>query len=395
MIPATTGNAGLHVRYEKAGLILDALPVPFNADAVIVEANVRLPKKTPRVKSDFTLRWSVDEPGIAAELLVEQTPKKPMRVFFRVPRPKGTAIATVHWRDHLLGQIEVPILGMSSLVNGFTIEMPTLYVALGDSTIACQAFVSAQAKSVIASAILRAPCLLAPVNDLGLRVQLKREDREEIDMIRIALTPEQMSKRQALVTVQLPKPRTIDRYEVSWWIASRCLHLQRFRTISKKTLLRSLRITSARFQLEMTDGTFHTVRVMPTNEGRLALNSVARVSPRFFVCSDEAGLAGIVPFTLRSLANETIKTLAIEEDVLVTDGPRSIGFAPQPVDGLANVQHFTLATGDTVLGNLALLPAPSASFNAEGGFAPLDDFLWSPAADELLKDRLGKLLDED
>ena len=82
--------------------------------------------------------------------------------------------------------------------------------------------------------------------------------------------------------------------------------------------------------------------------------------------------------------------------MLVTDGPqRRSAPASQPASELANIQHFTLATGNTVLGNLALLPAPSASFNAEGGFAPLDDFLWSPAAEESLQDRLGKLLDED
>jgi hypothetical protein len=59
---------------------------------------------------------------------------------------------------------------------------------------------------------------------------------------------------------------------------------------------------------------------------------------------------------------------------------------------LARIKHFALVVGDVVLGNLPLLPALSAEFTAEGGFAPLDDFLWSAAADEQLKDRLGKLL---
>jgi hypothetical protein len=394
MTPQPSGNAGLHVRYEKAGLILDALPVPYNADAVIVEANVRLPKKAPRVKSDFTLRWSSDEPGVTAELLVEQTPKKPMRVFFRVPRPKETSTARVHWRDQLLGQVEVPILGMWSIVNGFTIDMPTVYVALGGHTVACQAFVSAQAKSLMASAILHAPCLLAPANDLALRVKITSEKNAD-EEIRVVLTPEQMRKRQALVTVHLPKPRTIDRYEISWWIASRCLHTQRFRTISKKALMRSLRVTSTRFQVEMANGVVHSTRALPMHDGKLVLDGIARLTPKFFVCSAEAGLAGLVPMTLRASANETIKTLEIEDAVLVTDGPRPVGFAAQSASDLVNLQHFTLVTGATVLGNLALLPAPSASFNAEGGFAPLEDYLWSPAAEEQFQDRLGKLLDEE
>jgi hypothetical protein len=395
MIPLTTGNAGLHVRYEKAGLILDALPVPFNADAVIVEANVRLPKQMPRVKSDFTLRWSGDEPPTSAEFLVEQTPKKPMRVFFRVPRPKETRTASIHWREQLLGQVEVPILGMTGIVNGFTLDMPTVYVALGDNTVASQAFVSSQAKNVMASAILRAPCLLAPASDLGIRIQLKSERRGDVQTIRIALTPEQLSKRQTLVTVQLPKPRTIDTHEVSWWIASRCLHTQRFRTISKKTLMRSLRITATRFQVEMANGILHATRSLPMRDGKLVLDGIAALTPKFYVCSDEAGLAGLVPMTLRALVGDMIKTLEIEDAVLVTDGPRAVGFTALAAGELANLQHFTLATGATVLGNLALTPAPSASFNAEGGFAPLDDYLWSPAAEEQLQDRLGKLLDEE
>ena len=37
--------------------------------------------------------------------------------------------------------------------------------------------------------------------------------------------------------------------------------------------------------------------------------------------------------------------------------------------------------------------APTASFNAEGGFAAGDEYLWSPASEESLQDRLGKLLD--
>src|SRR5450755_2014398 len=90
------GPAGLHVRYEKAGLILDALPIPWNADAVIVEANVRLPKGSPREKQDFTLRLRADprregeapaEPG-SNRILTVQTARQE-------PRPPDDDAATV------------------------------------------------------------------------------------------------------------------------------------------------------------------------------------------------------------------------------------------------------------------------------------------------------------
>ena len=54
MTPAIANKSvvpGLHVRYEKAGLIFDALPIPWNADAVIVEANVRVPSSAPSLSS--------------------------------------------------------------------------------------------------------------------------------------------------------------------------------------------------------------------------------------------------------------------------------------------------------------------------------------------------------
>ncbi len=46
----------MHFRYEKAGRIVDDQPIPWNAEAVLVEATVRLPKQQSRRKTDFQLR---------------------------------------------------------------------------------------------------------------------------------------------------------------------------------------------------------------------------------------------------------------------------------------------------------------------------------------------------
>jgi hypothetical protein len=61
---------------------------------------------------------------------------------------------------------------------------------------------------------------------------------------------------------------------------------------------------------------------------------------------------------------------------------------------LAEIKHFALASSEGPLGALTLASAPAADFTAEGGFAALDEFLWSPAAEEQLNERLGKLLGE-
>ena len=49
-----TGQA-VHLRYEKAGLVLYDAPVPWNADAAVVEVLLRLPP-AGRQKADYLLR---------------------------------------------------------------------------------------------------------------------------------------------------------------------------------------------------------------------------------------------------------------------------------------------------------------------------------------------------
>jgi hypothetical protein len=396
MTSPTLHNAdpsGLHVRYEKAGQIFDSLPIPWNADSVIVEANVRLPPNAPRTKENFTLRMADDAPAVMAELIAKESKQTPLRVFFRVPVPAQTCTVQVRWREHSLGQIEVPILSASEFVEGFTLEMPTTHVAIGNRAVACQSFVNTQGKIVFASALLRGAGPLAAALDLDLRVEVERTDGRPVGTVPVSLTRDQLRARQVLASVLLPKLRTLGTYQVSWHIATRCLHTQRLRVMSKKTFVRSLRISATRFILHAADGAMQSVRTLPLREGNPHLEGIAQVVPCFYVCSGESGMAGIAPFTLRALAGDVITTLAIENDVLVTDGPTPILLGAVSARELNNVKHFTLGSGDTILGNLPLVPAPKAEFNAEGGFAPLDDFLWSAAAEEQLNERLGKLLD--
>jgi len=79
---------------------------------------------------------------------------------------------------------------------------------------------------------------------------------------------------------------------------------------------------------------------------------------------------------------------------LITDGPAP--FAPGTIDvaDLSGVTGFELRLKDKVLGILPLTPAPTATFSNEGGFKPPADFHWSAAAEDQLKERLGRLLGE-
>jgi hypothetical protein len=387
-----TPSTGLHVRYEKAGLILDALPIPWNADAVIVEANVRLGAKASHAKQDFTLCLAAGESAITAELVATAQKSGPLRVFFRFPAPAQSCQAEVRWREHSLGRVELPMISQAEFEAGITLDLPTLQVALGARLAACRSFVSGQAKSIFASAVLRSLTPLAPALHQDLRVVVRHGDDDLVGAVPVPLLGEQLRVRQALVTAPLPKLRRLGAYRVSWFYGPRCLHSQPLKVIARKAFTRGLRISATRFILERDNGTMQTVRSLPTRADQLLLDGIRAVVPCFYVSCGEAGMAGLAPFALRALIDDTITTLGIENGVLVTDSPTPIVLGAAPAADLARIKHFTLTVGDRTLGNLPLLPAPQADINAEGGFAPLDDFLWSPAAEEQLNERLGKLL---
>ena len=53
--PGVQGQA-MHHSYEKGGLVIDDQPIPWNADAVVVECLARLPGSSVRRREDFLLR---------------------------------------------------------------------------------------------------------------------------------------------------------------------------------------------------------------------------------------------------------------------------------------------------------------------------------------------------
>ena len=63
----------LHTRYEKAGLTLYDLPIPWNAEAVVVELLLNLPPMA-RQKSAFTLRLPGREPILSESMRGESAP---------------------------------------------------------------------------------------------------------------------------------------------------------------------------------------------------------------------------------------------------------------------------------------------------------------------------------
>lgn len=393
---AGSPNQPLHFSFEKAGLTLENQPIPWNAEAVLVEATVsRLPAPGMRSKADFHLSLADPLQSIPVESLRQDDAESPVRLYFRFPVPRRSTAAELRWRGRPLpgGRIDLPVLAEEQYLDQLSVQFPTVHVGLGPRTVVCQTFVNTQCQALQASALLVSPTSLAPIADLQLHVELCREDGVCSRSVPLHLSSSQLRARQALISATLPRPRRMGTCLIRWVLGERLLAAQKVRGISKKQFLRSLRVSSTRFILQKDDGAINVVRALPARDGALALDGVTRIGPCFLVTSSEPGMAGLAQLQVRAQIPGSVQSpLLQEQDLLVTDGP--MPFVPGTIDAhdILKVQHFTLESGELRLGLLPLSPAPSAHFNSEGGFDPADDFIWSPAAEEQLNEKLGKLL---
>jgi hypothetical protein len=378
----------MHYSYEKAGLTVDNQPIPWNADAVLVECLLRLPASTGRRKTDFSL-FIPDQPPVAADTLRIDDGTDNCRLFFRLPAPAATTCVEMQWRGQPLGRLQLPILSRTDFLQRLTLQMPTLAVTLGDQTVACQTFVATQCRGLIASAVLGSGSCLAPIVDLNLRVEFRTEEGQSAFAVPLQLSSSQLRSKTALVAVAPTRfPKRVATWVATWMLEDQPLATQRIRAIPKTKFQRSLRISDTRFVVQTGKDHFALARQLPPLDG------VARVGPCFLVSSSEPGMAGLCKLEVRAQVVGGVQSpLLLDQEVLITDGPAP--FAPGTVDvaDLAQMSGFDLRLGAKSLGVLPLASAPTATFTTEGGFKAPGEFTWSAAADELLSEKLARLLE--
>ncbi len=380
-------SQAMHFRYEKAGRNVDDQPIPWNAEAVLVQAMVRLPKTSNRRKTDFQLRV----PGldlVPAERM-EHEGDEQHRLTFRIAPPGKDVTVELLCREKVLGQLVLPFMSKDEFLQNLRLQMPTLCVRLGTQTVACQTFVSSQCRGLLASAVLTSPTSLVPLLDLELQVEFRCERSGSVARVPVSLCSSQLGGRQALVTV-VPKryPRRIGTWVATWLLGDRPLASQRVRGISQRAFHRSLGIADTRFVVQATPETVRLTRQVPP------LESTKRIGPCFLVRSGEPGMAGLCRLQITAQVPGAVKPpLLLEQDVLITDGPTMV--APGTLDAadLEQVSGFELSIRGQSLGVLSLCPAPTATFNSEGGFKPYHDYTWSAAAEEEMNERLNRLLE--
>jgi hypothetical protein len=380
-------SQALYFGYEKAGLTLHDAGIPWNADAVLVEASLKIHGAAQR-KADFTLRLPPGE-IVPAESLRPEEGGERHRIFFRLPTPPRTVEAALYCRDRQLARIELPVVPAEEYIDGLRVEMPSFFVRIGHQTVACQTFVATQCRGWSAGAhIMSRGLSLAPLFDLGLNVQFRNERDGSTHEVPVALAGSQMQTRQALISASPRKlPKRIGSWTATWRVGERPLASQRVRAISQRFFQNSLRISDTRFVAMDRNKRLTVRRQLPP------LSDVLRLGPCFLVSSREPGMAGMCTLQVHAQVPGGVQApLLLEQELLVTDGPTM--FTPGTVDvaDLAPVTAFELRMRTTTIGVLPLSPVPTASFNNEGGFQSPPDFLWTSAADEELTERLNRLM---
>jgi hypothetical protein len=376
----------LHFSYEKAGLVVHDQPIPWNAEAVLVEALVRLP--AGRSLADFQLRLG-DQPPILAETNRQDDKEQSYHLFFRLRPPAQATTAELLWRTTSLGQVALPVLSRDEFLAGLRVQMPALFARIGEQFVACQTFVATQCRGLMASALITSPTSLVPLREMELQVEFRPEQGEAGFTAVAPLTSSQLAGRQALVSLMPEKfPRRVGDWNIIWQVGGRPLLTQRFRAISLAGFQKSLRICDTRFVVQSAREGLRLYRQLPPLEPN------DRAGPCFLVASGEAGMAGLCSLEVRAQPSKggSVPELA-EQEVLITDGPTLV--APGTVDGkeLAEVRGFELRIKKTVLGSISLEGSPAAHFSAEGGFKPVTDFTWNAAAEDELSKRLGRLME--
>lgn len=374
------GPEALHVGWELAGLTLAGPAVPWCAEAVTLEAGLRLPPLARRLE-DFTLKLPGRDP-IRPEAIRADEAAERHRVFFRFAPPAANGVAELSWRDRPLGRVEVTLISRAAFLDGLKLHHPSVHVRLADRAVACQAFVTGQAVGWWSAGLLTAAMPLAPLSEIGVRAEVCDAAGAVLHESPIGLTAGQLAGRQTLLAYD-PRLRLKGSgpWTVNWRAGEKLLGTTAVRGVTASSARRGLRAVGARFVVSA-GGAVVVRRYAPGPDERLA------VGPCFLVAVTEPGLAARMQFEVAAMGAGRPPWVV---DAVVTDGPTPVApglLAPEETAGLTG---FELRLRGKVVAKLPLHPAPAVKLTAEGGFVPPGEFAWTAAADEELAARLGRL----
>ena len=380
---ARPGAIAASVGFELAGVTRWESPVPWTADASVLDVQLRLPLAARR-KTDFALR--LPSATFPADALRAEAADR-FRVSFRFPVPPDTVRADLLWNGRVLAMIPVHILTVSTFLASLSLTNPTVAARFGAATVAVASFVPDRCDGLLVATVLRCSALLAPLAELGLRAVFRDALTGCDYVVQVPLSAAQLARSEVVVAAVCPEmPRHVGAWWVTW-VAGECtLATQRVHAIPADRFDAGVRVLETRFALLDAGGAVRTTKFPPV------LTDVTRVGPCFVLVGSEPGAAALCRFELVGLVNGAPDSaLRRDVDAVVTDGPS--GFVPVlfDVSELPRVSSFELRLNGRVLGTVSLRPVPAARLTGEGGFVPPTGFAWSAAADDELAARLKRL----
>lgn len=376
---------GLRYRFEKAGLVVEDQPIPWSADAVLVEAVVFLPSAfASRTANDFPLQLDGGQPSLFPDSMAP-LPRGGLRLGYRLAVPRQTAMVELFYRHRSLGQLALPIVGLEEFRRRLLVEMPTISACINSSTVACQAVVGSQCQGMIATALVRSTHFsLLPLLDLPMHVELVGP-RGEKTVFPIHFSTQQAGGKQTLIAAALPRLKRIGAWRMTWRLGDRLLAEQVVRSVSKPMFIRSLQVVATRFLLQ-SQGTSSFATTLPKRTAQYE-----RVGPCFLLESQIPGAAGLAPLRIFAQVNDAVQPPLLEDrEFLISDGLNPIIPGTLQAEDLERIEAFELHSQRGVIGRLPLR-IPVAAITSEGGFQAPGDFTWSEAAEEELWQKIAAL----
>jgi hypothetical protein len=378
----------LRHEYEKAGIRIGEEPVPWNADDIFVHAQISLPPFVDWCKSDFELR----APGWRSQTAISVEKKQEDDLFdvcFRCPSLQGPVLAVLLCQGTRLGRIRLPFLSADNFLSGLRIDAATVVASLRDSEIPCQSLADGQSHHMIATGILCSPTSLLPLIGFEIVAEVEDNDGQAERVIRPRLSAGQLQSKQASLCMTIGQSnRFRGGLRVNWRVGNRILARCSMRNVSRSMFQESIYLVESRYVYQ------DDPQSMNKESHRATAPENAFPRPCFVLASKEPGLAGVCPLELRvNFRDQARRPMAVLETMVITQTPAL--FSPKVPVRCGEIRSFELFCAGRMLGVVRVSPAPSASFNREGGFKATEDYLWNAWAEEEVANRLQMLMETD
>ena len=303
--------------YERGGVVVWNEPIPWNAESVLVEAIVCLPRGSVGVREDFALQVP-DGPLLRATGLRECGPER-LCVLFRLLPLHETMAVTVVWRSRQLSRLKLPFLGEAEFWRGLRLDAPTLLAQIRDRVIPCAAIVAGQCHGLSCCGLLTSSTSLLPVAGMDFAIEFVHEAGGRSYRVTPTLGRAELTSRRAMVMLRPEDvPDCLGSWSVRCSVAGRPLAALGLRVVTPDTFEHSIYLVDSCYRCEKENGAA-TIRSYPP-----LLDDICRLGPSFRVASRQAGVAGLCRLDICARARDPAGLSPRQtHEVLITDAAGS------------------------------------------------------------------------